>query len=428
MDIHVVRPGDTLYALAGQYGVPLEQILWDNQLPNPSQLAVGQALVIQHPKDTTRLRPGESLREAARRSGLSLRQLLRNNPQLEGGAGGMPGQTLVLSFYQEKLGTLSVGGDAYPDMAPSLLKEILPFLSTLSPFAYTYTNQGTLEPLGDQSLVDQAKAAEVRPLLTLANLLPDGNFSAQLAHTLLTDEAVQGRLLASLLEIYRQRGYRGVDLDLEFVPPEDAAAYARFVTRLRALLSPLGGVVMVDLAPKTRADQRGALYEGHDYRLLGQAADFVFLMTYEWGYTYGPPMAVAPLRNVRLVAEYAVSEIPPEKIWLGIPNYGYDWTLPFRQGSQARSLSNPEAVRLAYETGAAIRFDQPAQSPWFRYGDSQGREHEVWFEDPRSIRAKLALARELGLYGVSYWNLTRPFPQNWVVLNALYRIREGDAV
>ena len=88
-------------------------------------------------------------------------------------------------------------------------------------------------------------------------------------------------------------------------------------------------------------------------------------------------MAVAPLRNVELVVDYALSEIPAEKIWMGIPNYGYDWTLPFRQGSRARSISNQEAVTLAVQNRAAIRFDQAAQSPWFRYVDGQGREHEV---------------------------------------------------
>ena len=34
-------------------------------------------------------------------------------------------------------------------------------------------------------------------------------------------------------------------------------------------------------------------------------------MTFEWGYTYGPPMAVAPLPQVRAVLDYAVSVIEP---------------------------------------------------------------------------------------------------------------------
>ena len=425
MDIHVVQPGDTLYRIAQQYGVPMSRLLLDNRPPDPGRLAVGQALVVQYPRETLILQPGETLAQAAQRGGISLRQLLRNNPQLEGGENALPGQELVLSFQQEKEGSLSVGGYAYPEIDPALLRQTLPFLTTMAPFTYGITPQGGLVPLDDQALIDAAKSMRVRPLLHLSTLTQEGTFSNELAHTVLTDGAVQNRA-ASLLETIQQKGYRGLDVDFEFIYPEDAAAYAAFIARMRESLSPLDLPVFAALVPKTSADQHGDLYEGHDYRLLGAAADFVFLMTYEWGYTYGPPMAVAPLRNVELVVDYALSEIPTEKIWMGIPNYGYDWTLPFRQGSRARSISNQEAVTLAVQNRAAIRFDQAAQSPWFRYVDGQGREHEVWFEDARSIRAKLELARSRGLYGVGYWNLMRPFPQNWALLNSLYEIPPGD--
>ena len=150
--------------------------------------------------------------------------------------------------------------------------------------------------------------------------------------------------------------------------------------------------------------------------------------SYEWGYTYGPPMAVAPIRNVRQVVEYALTEIPPEKIWLGVPTYGYDWTLPYEKGSRATSLSDPRALELAVSYRAAIRYDETAQAPWFPYTDENGRQHEVWFEDARSIRAKLALTAEYDLSGVGYWNLMRPFAQNWVVLNALYHIKDAPAL
>ena len=151
------------------------------------------------------------------------------------------------------------------------------------------------------------------------------------------------------------------------------------------------------------------------YYLLGESADFVFLMTYEWGYTYGPPMAVAPADKVRQVLEYAVTKIPEEKLIMGIPNYGYDWPLPYERGmTRARTIGNVEAVRIAAETAVEIRYAQIAQSPWFTYVDA-GQSHEVWFEDPRSIMAKIDLAREFGISGIGYWNLMRPFRANWLL-------------
>ncbi len=94
----------------------------------------------------------------------------------------------------------------------------------------------------------------------------------------------------------------------------------------------------------------------------------MLLMTYEWGYKYGPNMAVAPINMVRRVLDYAVTEIEPAKISLGIPNYGYDWPLPFVRGeTEAVTIGNVEAVQIAITNNAAIQFDQTAMSPFFRY-------------------------------------------------------------
>lgn len=136
-------------------------------------------------------------------------------------------------------------------------------------------------------------------------------------------------------------------------------------------------------------------------------------------------MAVAPINKVRAVLDYAVTEIPRDKIFMGIPNYGYDWTLPFVKGeSKARSLGNVEAVELAARYGAEILFDFSAQSPYFNYTDEEGREHVVWFEDARSIDAKLRLIAEYGLTGAAWWNIMKFFPQNWLVASSLYDIRK----
>jgi len=277
--------------------------------------------------------------------------------------------------------------------------------------------------LDDAALIAAAQQMGVTPVMHLSTLTDDGRFDNQLANLVLNDMQVQSTLISSIVSTMEQRGYEVLDVDFEFVLAEDAQPYADFITSLRDTLAPRSWPVIVALAPKTSANQPGLLYEGHNYRLLGQAADAVLLMTYEWGYTYGPPMAVAPLPNVRRVVEYALTEIPAEKILLGIPNYGYDWTLPFVQGeSRATSISNLYAVTLAADNGVEISYDSQAQAPFFRYRDDMGREHEVWFEDARSIRAKLSLISRYGLLGAGYWNLMRPFPQNWLVLNSMFNV------
>ena len=142
----------------------------------------------------------------------------------------------------------------------------------------------------------------------------------------------------------------------------------------------------------------------------------MLLMTYEWGYTYGPPMAVAPIHQVRRVVEYALTQIPSEKINLGIPNYGYDWPLPYVRGvTKATTINNVQAVRIAIAQGAVIQFDELSQSPFFTY-ISEGTEHEVWFEDVRSLQEKFNLIKEYSLRGCGYWQIMQWFRANWLLL------------
>ena len=285
MEIHVVRPGDTLYAIAQRYGVSMARLLEDNDPPDPARLVVGQTLVVRWPEQVYRVRPGDTLWSIARAHGLTLRQLWQRNPGLGGGDRIDPGQELVLSYRQAPLGALAAGGYAQPDVDPGLLRATLPNLSDLAPFTYGFTPQGELLPLNDAALLSAARSVGVRPWLHLSTLTAAGTFSNQLAHAVFTDLEAQNRLIAALAETARRKGYRGVDVDFEFILPEDAARYPEFIANLRESLAPLGIPVMVALVPKTSADQKGDFYQGHDYRLLGQAADYVFLMTYEWGYT-----------------------------------------------------------------------------------------------------------------------------------------------
>ena len=427
MEIYVVQPGDALSSIARDLGVPLSQLLADNAPPDPARLVTGQALVVRRPQETYTVQAGDALSSIAAAHGLSPRALLRRNSGLEGRSQLFPGQVLTLRFQEQGVVPLWTNGYAYPFIQQGLYRRVLPFLTTAAPFTYGFQADGSLVELEDAGLLALAREEGTGALMHLSTLTDDGNFSNALAHLALTDAAVQDALVESVLRSIREKGYQGLDVDFEFLPAEDAAAYAGLLRRLREALAPLGLPVVVAAAPKTSAGQPGLLYQGHDYRALGEAADFVFLMTYEWGYTYGPPMAVAPLPNVRAVVEYALTEIPAEKLWLGIPLYGYDWPLPFRQGeTRAASLSPQAALELAGRYGAVIQYDQGAQAPWFSYTDPEGTEHQVWFEDARSLRAKLELIQAYGLSGAGFWNLDRPAPQTWPVLDSLFQVQDGS--
>ncbi len=424
MIIHVVKPGDNIYTIARQYGVPMTDIIEANELQNPDQLVVGQALVVPGGIRRHTVQRGDTLYLIARQYGVSLNALLRANPQIEQGGLIYPGQVINIPAPVSKIGSMEVNGYAFPSINMETLRKTLPYLTYLSIFSYEVRPDGSLSNVNAQPLIQAARNANVAPLMVITNIEEGGSFSSDLARTVLTNEQIQETLLDNIVEILQTENYYGLDIDFEYIYPEDREAYNDFLRNVRQRLEPLGYTVTTALAPKISATQQGLLYEAHDYPVHGELVDHVILMTYEWGYTYGPPLAVAPINEVRKVLDYAVTAIPSQKILMGIPNYGYDWTLPYEPGTAAEAISNTAAVIRAGQVGAAIQYDQTAQSPYYNYYDNNGRRHIVWFEDARSIEAKLRLVDEYDLGGVSYWTIGRYFPQNWQVLSAMYDVEK----
>ena len=370
MKIFVVKRGDTLYSIAKNFGVTTERLSYINALSDPNRLTVGQTLVI----------PGDS------------------SPQ----------------------GEIEVNGYAYPNISDAVLNEALPYMTFLCPFSWQMDASGGITPIDDKRMISRAYETATAPMLTLTNISLSGGFSSDIAHAIFTDEAVQATLIENILAALRSRGYYGVNLNIEYVYPFDREGYNAFLRRLSETLHPKGYYLSSAIAPKTSDEQYGLLYTAHDYEAHGKYCDRVIIMTYEWGYTYSAPQAVSPVNRIRSVLDYAVTKIPSGKILLGFSNYGYNWTLPWQQGKAAAVISNTAAANLAAANFAQIRFDEKAQAPFFNYTDPSGVRHEVWFEDARSVRARLALVSEYGLAGISYWTINYANRAGFAVLESMY--------
>lgn len=423
--IHTVRADDTLYRLAREYGVAVQDIVDANGLTSPERLNVGQNLIIPVENQIHTVKSGQSLYTIARSYGISLDQLLAANPTLTAPYTIYPGQRINIPVQAAKLGTIEVNGFAYPSITDENLARTLPHLSYISIFSYNITDDGELIELNnDERIIRAAKAARVAPLLVLTNLEEGEGFDSELIAEFLENPAVWGRLLDELIAVMRRKGYWGLNIDFEYIPPRHRESYNRFLRLTKERMSAAGFKLFTCLAPKISDTQMGTLYEAHDYAAHGEIADRVILMTYEWGYLYGPPMAVSPYDQVRRVLDYAVTRIPREKLLMSMPGYGYDWTLPFVRGSRAVNLSITQAAELASRVGAQIQFDEDSMTPFFEYVDNQGRAHIVWFDDAKSAEAKLRLVDEYGLAGVSYWTINAFWPQNWATLDMLYDVKK----
>lgn len=427
MIIHVVQQGQTLNTIAEEYGVTPERLIIDNELPNPENLVVGQSLIVRIPTEVHIVAEGDTLVSIAEIYNVTTEEILRNNPWVAAQQILTPGQTLVIAFEEEpKLGSALINGYAYPFINRDVHRKTLPFLTYQSLFTYGFTPEGDLVPISDEELIAIGYDFGVPPIMLLAPMTPEMEFNSQIAHDMFINPEGQNRLIDNIVSNMQEKGYVGLDIDFEFILPEDRELFINFIANVKSRLEPLGLLTLVALAPKTSGEMTGLLYEAHDYPAIGAIADIVLLMTYEWGYLFGPPMATAPLNNVRQVLEYGVSVIPREKILMGIPNYAYDWALPFVQGeSMAEALSNQEAIVRAAQYGVTIEFDEIAQAPFYFYTDEQGVEHVVWFDDARSMNAKFRLIPELQLRGAGIWQIMNFFPALYMVINELFNIETG---
>lgn len=424
MQIHVVQPNQSLYGIAQAYGSSVSDIIEANELPNPNNLVIGQTLVIPIIGQFYWVQSGDSLYSISRKFGLSFQQLAAVN-------GISVNQPLQIGFrlYIPPRPKTEAEFNAYVEprgttVAPNLeasAREAAPHLTYLAPFSFQALRDGSLkEPLLN-NFPAIARANNNVLMMVITNQEND-QFNAELGQILLNNMPIQERFLNNIVTTAKKYGFRDIHFDFEFLRPEDKEAYNQFLRKAKARFQQEGWLISTALAPKTRADQPGEWYEAHDYRAHGEIVDFVVIMTYEWGYSGGPAMAVSPIEPVRDVIEYAISEMPSTKIMMGQNLYGYDWTLPFVQGSIARAVSPQQAIQIAANNNAAIQYDYTAQAPFFRYTDSEGKQHEVWFEDARSIQAKFNLVKELNLRGMSYWKLGLSFPQNWLLITENFNV------
>ncbi|MCM3672143.1 glycoside hydrolase family 18 protein [Mesobacillus maritimus] len=424
MQIHVIQSGNTLAGIARAYGSTVNDIVEANDIPNPNRLVVGQTVVIPIIGSFYWVQQGDSLYSIARKFGTSYQELARINripvdqPLRIGLRLYIPQRPKVRS---ETNAYVEPRGNTVAPALENAAREAAPYLTYLAPFSYQALRDGSLkEPLLNN--FPQIARANNNTLMMVITNQENDQFSDELGRIILNDMTVQERFLNNIVDTARRVGFRDIHFDFEFLRPADREAYNNFLRKARDRFRQQGWLISTALAPKTSAEQKGAWYEAHDYRAHGEIVDFVVIMTYEWGYSGGPAMAVSPIGPVREVLEYALTEMPGNKIMMGQNLYGYDWTLPFVQGSTARAVSPQQAIQLAADNGVAIQYDQKAQAPFFNYTDREGKRHEVWFEDARSIQAKFDLIKELNLRGISYWKLGLSFPQNWLLITENFNV------
>ncbi|WLR56864.1 LysM peptidoglycan-binding domain-containing protein [Mesobacillus subterraneus] len=414
MAVHVVRPGENLWEITRTYGVSIQSVVDLNGLPSTSLIIPGLALYIPDLQPIIRyykIKAGDTLWRLALQFRTSVNSIVSANPGLDPNRLYIGQNINIPSPVKPQFSTL---GFIVPGASPNFLTDfesIAHNLTFAAVAAFTFTAEGYAYVLGDDvPIVRKSRERNVIPLLLIQNTTASG-FSKELAGNVLASPIYRSNLVASLVNLAIQRGYGGISVDLEFIPPPQREGFNTFLRELKAAMGNL--ILHVNVHAKTEDIPTNPIIGAYDYKTIGEIADIVAVMTIDYGYPGGPPDPVSPLWWIALVVRYSLTLIPREKLQIGLPLYGHDKVV---STNQYRALSVLDAQNLAISTGAVIQYDTAARSPWFTYWKGT-EEHIVWFEDIRSYIEKYRLIDLYQLYGSTYWQLSFEAPQNWAYLD-----------
>lgn len=423
MIIHVVQPGETIQSVSDRYNIPVTRLIQDNGILDPDNLVVGQTIVIVYAEITHEVEMSDTLESIANQYNVSVIQLLQNNPFLSEQESLYIGQTLIIEYETEKIRDIVIGGYVYPYIDEETLRKTLPYLTYITTFNYRVTANGDVIDVDDSRLLELAKSYGVAPMMLMSTLSEHGTSQSNTAYTIINNPEIQDRLIDRVVNILKTKGYYGLNVYLQYITNENITLVEEYINKFSVRLRNEGLRFVLSITPRIFLDRTETSFEQIDYSKLSQSVDAILFTSYEWGYSYSPPVSVSPVNIIRDILDYLTSMIPPEKLILGVPIIGYDWQLPYIPGvSIANAITSESAIHLAAETGSTIKYDENTSAPYFFYTDGDEFLHIVWFKDARSIESIVGLVPEYGLQGIIVWNLMYFFTQMWFVINNQYDI------
>lgn len=214
----------------------------------------------------------------------------------------------------------------------------------------------------------------------------------------------------------------GVNIDIENLNEEDRNSYTQFVKLLREKL-PESKSVSVAVAANPYGINIG--WQGsYDYKELAQYADYLMIMAYDEHYESGPSGPVASIDFVEKSIKYALTQVNKEKIVLGLPFYGRYWQAGYSYGGYGVSLTRVDKITKSYNTETI--YDESAQAAksvvkinnWDTKPVVNGRTlyagtYIFWYENEKSIKAKLELVNKYELKGTGSWSLGQELAETW---------------
>lgn len=425
MNIHVVKPGDTIASIAREHGVSEHSLITNNHIDCGCDLTLGESLVIVYPELTYRIQEGDTLYQIAETFGVTPMQLLMNNPSLLRQSHIYPGDLLIIEY--PKKDSIVTHGNAFTFIDKDILKKSLPYLTYLSVVNYTITDNGTIESYYDDlSIISLCEEYRVIPLMLLSTFTLRGKTNIGIEYELLLNPQLQNKVIENLLGIIKTHRFLGVNMSFQFITLTTLDLYESFVNTLSNRIREEGYLFFVSLTPLADSSHCECEFEDIDYSKICEMADKVIFLQYYWSQIDTPPSPIMSVSITDRFLEYALKTIPPDKIIIGIPTMGYSWELPYSTKlSDVNFLTHKAIMDLTKIYNLNLQFDAESLTPFIEYEveSNQQKIHRIiWFIDARTISALLDLVVKYNLSGVDIWNLSIYNPHLWLILNAEFHI------
>jgi spore germination protein len=231
LTVYVVKPGDSIYSIAKSNGVTPESIISANRLVNPEMLVVGQSLVIPSFSRTYTVKSGDTIGSISRSNGVSQNAIFGANPSIPSSGRLVPGQVIIIPLRDPKFGTIEVNGYVFPQSDPAIVTVALPSLTYLSIFSYQVNADGSLPTINDGSWITLARASHVAPVMVITNIRATGGFSSDIVHSIFISDTVQQTLIENVLTTMKQKNYYALNIDFEYIFPDDKQNYNDFLKK-----------------------------------------------------------------------------------------------------------------------------------------------------------------------------------------------------
>lgn len=311
----------------------------------------------------------------------------------------------------------------------AVVRENLEIFDEVSPMWYSLDAAGNVVLADDEhTTIDPAEVRflQDRGILvipTVANLR-NGEWTTDTVQKVLHDPDTRAAHVRNIVDLALRRGYDGIDVDYESLQARDREVYSAFLRELGRALHAEGKLLTTSVHPKQSEPGPNEHNKAQNYSAIGAAADQVRVMTYDYHWDTSPPGPVSPVDWVEDVIAWTVTQIPAEKVRLGVVLLGYDWVI----GGNGSTVSYEQATARARKHDASISHVGTGHSPTFSYTDDRGREHEVWFEDVQSVRPKLRLVEKYDLGGTFFWRLGGEDSRVWSLVGPRPSPEPGVAV